>query len=81
MGRQGVGDAAWGGGWPAGSGVGRHGCAVALAAKGMTDYGAAGAAAWLHGEAAASFGPGLIAEDICATLPVALASLKGADNR
>ena len=65
----------------AGSGDVLAGIAVALLAQGMTAYDAACAAAWLHGDAAARFGPGLIAEDICATLPVALASLKGADNR
>ena len=65
----------------AGSGDVLAGIAVALLAQGMTAYDAACAAAWLHGDAAACFGPGLIAEDICATLPVVLASLKGADNR
>ena len=62
----------------AGSGDVLAGIAVALLAQGMTAFDAACAAAWLHGEAAAAFGPGLIAEDICETLPVALASLKGA---
>jgi NAD(P)H-hydrate epimerase len=50
---------------------------VALLAQGMAAFDAACAAAWLHGEAAAAYGPGLIAEDICETLPAALASLKG----
>jgi NAD(P)H-hydrate epimerase len=40
-----------------------------LAAQGMTPFGAACAAAWMHGAAAASFGPGLIAEDIVDALP------------
>ena len=65
----------------AGAGDVLAGIAVALLAQGMTAFDAAGAAAWLHGEAAARFGPGLIAEDICETLPQALASLKGAENR
>ena len=61
----------------AGSGDVLAGIAVALLAQGMSAFDAACAAAWLHGEAAALYGPGLIAEDICATLPTALASLKG----
>ena len=62
----------------AGAGDVLAGIAVALLAQGMTAFDAACAAAWLHGEAATLFGPGLIAKDICETLPKALASLKGA---
>ena len=60
----------------AGSGDVLAGIAVALLAQGMNAFDAACAAAWLHGEAAAGFGPGLIAEDICETLPRALRALK-----
>jgi ADP-dependent NAD(P)H-hydrate dehydratase / NAD(P)H-hydrate epimerase len=38
-------------------------------------FAAAGAAAWLHGEAAARFGPGLIAEDLADMLPLVLRDL------
>jgi NAD(P)H-hydrate repair Nnr-like enzyme with NAD(P)H-hydrate dehydratase domain len=40
-----------------------------LLAQGMPGFEAACAAAWLHGEAAAEFGPGLIADDLPETLP------------
>jgi NAD(P)H-hydrate epimerase len=43
----------------------------------MQSFEAAAAAAWLHGEAARAFGPGLIAEDLPEQLPAVLASLKG----
>ena len=35
-----------------------------LLAQGMSAFGAAAAGAWLHGDAAGRFGPGLIAEDL-----------------
>ena len=62
----------------AGSGDVLAGIAVALLAQGMSAFDAACAAAWLHGDAAARFGPGLIAEDICETLPATLAALEKA---
>jgi len=49
---------------------------LGLRAQGMGGFDAACAAAWLHGDAAARFGPGLIAEDLCETLPASLAALK-----
>jgi len=45
------------------------GIAVGLLAQGMPAFEAAAAAVWLHGEAAAAFGPGLIAEDLSEMLP------------
>src|SRR5262245_26021098 len=46
-----------------------------LMAQGMPAFEAACAAVWLHGAAAAAFGPGLIAEDLPETLPQVLARL------
>ncbi len=40
-----------------------------LLAQGMPPFDAACAAAWMHGEAATAFGPGLIAEDLIDGLP------------
>jgi NAD(P)H-hydrate epimerase len=42
----------------------------------MPAFAAAAAAVWLHGAAASSFGPGLIAEDLPDLLPRVLAELK-----
>lgn len=53
----------------AGSGDTLAGMIAGLAAQGMPMFEAAGAAVWMHGEAARLFGPGLIAEDISETLP------------
>jgi NAD(P)H-hydrate epimerase len=41
----------------------------------MTAFDAACAGAWLHGDAASRFGPGLIAEDLPEMLPRSLAAL------
>jgi ADP-dependent NAD(P)H-hydrate dehydratase / NAD(P)H-hydrate epimerase len=53
----------------AGSGDVLTGMATGLLAQGMPAFEAAAAAVWLHGEAAAAFGPGLIAEDLPEMLP------------
>ncbi len=53
----------------AGSGDVLTGMATGLLAQGMPAFEAAAAAVWLHGEAAAAFGRGLIAEDLPEQLP------------
>ena len=60
----------------AGSGDVLAGLVVGLMAQDMPPFEAACAGAWLHGAAAKEFGPGLIAEDICDTLPQVLAALR-----
>ena len=60
----------------AGSGDVLAGFIVGLLAQGMDPFFAACASVWLHGEAAATFGPGLIATDLAETLPAVLADLK-----
>ncbi len=51
------------------------GFALGLMAQGMDAFDAGCAAAWLHGAAAESFGPGLIAEDLSDMLPGVLRRL------
>ncbi len=59
----------------AGSGDVLAGLIGGLLAQGMPMFEASACAVWLHGEAAALFGSGLIAEDIAEILPRVLASL------
>ncbi|HZB91124.1 MAG TPA: NAD(P)H-hydrate dehydratase, partial [Stellaceae bacterium] len=60
----------------AGSGDVLSGLVTGLLAQGLDPFRAAAAACWLHGDAAADFGPGLIAEDVIEALPQALRRLK-----
>lgn len=60
----------------AGSGDVLAGLIGGLLAAGMEAFDAAACGAWLHGAAAAAFGPGLIAEDLAEALPGVLARLQ-----
>ncbi len=61
----------------AGSGDVLAGFIGGLMAQGLNSFEAAACAAWLHGEAANEFGPGLIAEDLPEQLPAVLRELNG----
>ncbi len=60
----------------AGAGDVLAGLIVGLMAQGLEGFEAACAAAWLHGEAGAALGPGLIADDLPEALPRVLAGLR-----
>ena len=64
----------------AGAGDVLAGIAGALLAQGMPAWDAACAAAWLHGQAAALHGPGLIAEDLAPLIPLAIRAALGKDG-
>lgn len=61
----------------AGAGDVLSGIIAALLAQHVPPYEAACMGAWMHGDAAASFGPGLIAEDLPEALPAVLKGLYG----
>lgn len=59
----------------AGSGDVLAGFITGLLARGMDTFDSACAGAWLHGRAAAAFGPGLIAEDLAGAVSTVLSEL------
>ncbi|MCC3244572.1 NAD(P)H-hydrate dehydratase [Methylocystis sp. WRRC1] len=65
----------------AGSGDVLTGIIAGLLAQRMDAFAAASCAAWMHARAAEIFGPGLIADDITATLPMVWRELQGKQLR
>ncbi|MEO7864725.1 MAG: ADP/ATP-dependent (S)-NAD(P)H-hydrate dehydratase, partial [Sphingomicrobium sp.] len=65
--------------WLASAGTGDvlAGIIAALRARGMDAFDAACAGVWLHGRAAEIAGPGMIADDLAAAIPDAVALLDG----
>lgn len=64
----------------AGSGDVLSGIVLGLLAQAMDPFLAAAAAVWLHGAAAAEFGPGLIAEDLPDLLPGVFRRIQGGNS-
>jgi hydroxyethylthiazole kinase-like uncharacterized protein yjeF len=64
--------------WLASAGTGDvlSGMIAALRARGMPSFEAASAAVWLHGRAAETAGPAMIADDLAEAIPAALARLR-----
>jgi NAD(P)H-hydrate epimerase len=60
----------------AGAGDVLAGLIAGLLAQGVAPFDAAAAGAWIHGAAAAEFGPGLIAEDLEGAIPAVLRRLR-----
>lgn len=60
----------------AGTGDVLAGIILGLMAQGMDAFSAGCAATWLHGQSAALYGRGLIAEDVIAALPIVLTDLE-----
>lgn len=64
----------------AGSGDTLAGLVAGLLAQGTAPFEACCAAVWLHGRAASSIGPGLIAEDLADRIPAAMAEARVSEN-
>ena len=69
--------------WLASAGTGDvlAGMIAALRARGMPSFEAASAAVWLHGRAAETAGPSMIADDLVAAIPAALARFDERSDR
>ena len=65
----------------AGAGDVLSGTILGLVAQGMPAFEASCAAAWISGDVASAFGPGLVAEDIYQGIPASLARLQGLERK